>query len=241
MTWNSKRIISCIVLTIVFLVLLSPLCLANSAEPPSVIIVVQNAPEDLALTIDTEFGEIDGNKEKKFMQTQFSFYSFNYDKGMEYSVKIAYGDVRETLFIGSMVETYMNVFELDYKNMSISRGTAGYRIWLYTAVRILLTLAIEAVIFFLFWYRKRKSWIIFILINLITQGGLNLWLNTFSAINSYLILVLIIGEAFVFIAEIIGFLVLIKEHKKLRTLLYVIIANIVSLILGGYLITLMPM
>ena len=55
-----------------------------------------------------------------------------------------------------------------------------------------------------------------------------------------LFLNLIIMEIFVFIAEIIGTLIFIKEHVKLRRILYVIVANLASLILGGYLITILP-
>ena len=237
----NKRVFATVALTIIFMILMSPLSLANSAEPPSIIIVVPNAPADMDITILTENGERVGYMEKKFMETQFSFYDFNYDPGMEYSIKVTHGDINETLSIGSTVNTYLNVYELDYKNLIVTKGTAGYRAWIYTAVRILLTLAIEAVVFFLFWYRDRRSWIIFILINLVTQGALNIWLHNASNFSSYLIILLIVAEAFVILIEVIGFLIFIKEHKKMRTFFYVLIANNVSLVLGGFLITRIPM
>ncbi len=57
---------------------------------------------------------------------------------------------------------------------------------------------------------------------------------------SYLIFSLIIGEFFVFAAELIAFAYFIKEHKKPRILIYVFTANFISLIAGGYIISVLP-
>lgn len=64
--------------------------------------------------------------------------------------------------------------------------------------------------------------------------------NGGSLIPSYLLISLIIGEFFVFVAELIGFPYFIKEHKKSRILIYVIVANLMSLIAGGYIISVLP-
>jgi hypothetical protein len=111
---------------------------------------------------------------------------------------------------------------------------------LLVSMRIILTLAIEAIIFRLFGFRNKKSWIAFLIINLITQGALNIWLNGFAPLASYLVFTLIFGEILVFIAEIIAFSALIKEHRRWRILLYVITANLLSLFAGGYMITVLP-
>ena len=87
------------------------------------------------------------------------------------------------------------------------------------------------------------SWIIFLTVNLMTQGILNLWINTSSGsiITGYgLISILIIGEFFVFIGEMILLPMFIKEHKKSYIVLYAFIANTISLIAGGYLLSLLP-
>jgi hypothetical protein len=73
----------------------------------------------------------------------------------------------------------------------------------------------------------------------ITQGLLNIWINGFVPIQSYLVLNLIAAEILVFIAEIKAFLMLIKE-QRLRTILYVLTANLMSLLAGGYIITVLP-
>ncbi|MDF2677131.1 MAG: hypothetical protein K0Q97_1448, partial [Bacillota bacterium] len=43
-----------------------------------------------------------------------------------------------------------------------------------------------------------------------------------------------------FAFEIVSFLIFVKEHKKIRTILYVISANTFSLIVGGFIITILP-
>jgi hypothetical protein len=104
-----------------------------------------------------------------------------------------------------------------------------------------LTLLLEGIIFYIFGYRQKRSWFVFLAVNLVTKGVLNIWLNSEgSLMSSYLILSLIIGEFFVFTAEITAFPVFIKEHKTSRILIYVFVANIISLITGGYIISVLP-
>ena len=107
-------------------------------------------------------------------------------------------------------------------------------------MRIIMTLAIEAIIFWLFGFRNKKSWIAFLIINIITQGALNIWLNGSAPLASYLIFSLIFMEFVVIIAEVIAFLAILKERGRGRTLLYVIAANFLSLLAGGYIITVLP-
>jgi hypothetical protein len=61
-----------------------------------------------------------------------------------------------------------------------------------------------------------------------------------SLAESYLIFSLIFGEFFVFAAEMISFPLFIKEYKKSHSLSYAFIANLVSLIAGSVIITILP-
>lgn len=89
-------------------------------------------------------------------------------------------------------------------------------------------------------FREKKSWISFLQINLFTQSLLNIWINSSSLVSSYIIMKLIFGEFFVYIFEFFAFLFLVKEHSRLKKILYVLIANSISLVFGGYLITILP-
>jgi hypothetical protein len=105
----------------------------------------------------------------------------------------------------------------------------------------MITLLIEGFIFFLFQFKEKRSWLAFLVINLVTQGALNIWLNVEgSLMPSYLFITLVIGEILVFAVELVAFPLLIKEHKNSRIFIYVFVANLVSLIAGGYLISFLP-
>jgi hypothetical protein len=69
---------------------------------------------------------------------------------------------------------------------------------------------------------------------------LNVVLDSALPFASYLIFNLVLIEFIVFLTEFLGVLVLIKEHGKLRRVSYVLVANTVSLVLGGYWIINLP-
>jgi len=58
--------------------------------------------------------------------------------------------------------------------------------------------------------------------------------------NNCILIVSTNSEILVFITEIIAFLMCCKENTRLRKVLYVFTANFISLIAGGYIITILP-
>jgi hypothetical protein len=108
------------------------------------------------------------------------------------------------------------------------------------SLRVVLTLLIEGLLFYLFGFRRKSSWIAFLVINLLTQGVLNIQLNNAVPFTGYLIFNLIFMELVVLLVEMISFLSYVKEHGKLRRAAYAFIANLASLVLGGWLITVLP-
>jgi len=108
------------------------------------------------------------------------------------------------------------------------------------SMRLFLALLLEGVIFWLFRFRQKEVGLYF-LPSTLFQGALNNWLNSGGSLKpSYLIVNLIIGEVFVFAAEMIAFPIFINEHKKRRISIYVISSNLISLIAGEHIITLLP-
>jgi hypothetical protein len=104
----------------------------------------------------------------------------------------------------------------------------------------MLTLLLEGIVFWLFGFRSRRSWIGFLVINLITQGVLNYLLSMFSPYNGYAIFGLVYYEFWIIIVESFAFGLFIREHRALRRVFYAIAANLASLFLGGYLILTLP-
>ena len=92
----------------------------------------------------------------------------------------------------------------------------------------------------LFRSREKRSWQIFLIINLITQGALNIWINGLFPMQSYLFIGLLFLEILILIVESIVVLSSIKEYRKGRKFLFVITANFLSLVAGGYILTILP-
>jgi len=106
-------------------------------------------------------------------------------------------------------------------------------------MRVFLTLLIEGIIFLLFGFRKKRSWLVFTTVNLITQAGLNAML-TGPDLSNYWIFGYLFGEIVVLAVELTALLTFVKEFRKGRVALYVITANMASLIIGGMVITYLP-
>lgn len=219
----------------------STITYANSAEPPALIIIMKNAPEDVAVSIVSADSMQEAKMRKISWETYYVLYNRDIGNKKGITLKVSGNGISYDQIIGEQYLTgYNNIITLDFSRQSISSGKLLSRSFILVTLRVLLTLVIEGVLFIIFGFRYKKSWSIFLIMNLLTQGILNIVLNRASPFTSYLVLNLIFLEFFVFAAEIIGVLVLLKEHGRFRRVSYVLVANLASLVLGGYLITVLP-
>ncbi|MDD3705185.1 MAG: hypothetical protein PHC45_03850 [Clostridiaceae bacterium] len=237
---RKKKLFLLMTLSMIMAIALISVCYGNSAEPPSILIIVPNAPEDLEISIGSGNTNMKANMRDKIIEKYYAFYSSELRIANDYNINVSTREGSFEISLEKPLRTYNNIYTLDLKDQTLTPGKLLSRSILLVSIRIILTLAIEAIIFWLFGFRNKKSWIAFLIINLITQGALNIWLNGFSPMASYLIFSLIFGEFLIFITEIIAFLALTKEHRRARTLLYVLTANFLSLFAGGYIITILP-
>lgn len=136
---------------------------------------------------------------------------------------------------------YNSFYTLDMENQTLTPIEPNLRNIEPTVLRIILTLVLEGAAFYLFGFRKKRSWFLFVLINMLTQIGLNFWLGavyhtSFGGFSPYFLTPIIAGEILVMIVELILFGILIKEHSRRRTIWYVVTANLFSLIAGFFII-----
>jgi len=235
-----KKIKLASAIIIVFVFIFNFTCYANSAEPPSIIIIVPNAQDNLKISISSENNIYEARESNKLIERYYAFYLNQMKKSNDSKLVVENGDETFKINLDKNLRNYNNIFTLDLKNHTITNGKLKLRSAFLVLMRIILTLVIEGAIFWVFRFKDKRSWIAFLLINLVTQGILNIWINGFMPIQSYVIFSLIFGEILVFVAEIIAFLILCKEHSKFRKVLYVLVANFISLIAGGYIITILP-
>lgn len=238
--FNSNKILSVVILLILTMLVMTSLSFANAAEPPSIVIIVPGAPDDLEINIFPESECERANKLDKRIETYYTFYLRGSKHTSDYKFKISAASGDFEILLDEPLKTYNNIFTLNLKERTLKPGKSLSRTIKLVSVRVILTLIIEGAIFLLFGYREKKSWVYFLIINLMTQGALNIWLNGFTPLQSYLFFTLVFGEIWVFIAEMIAFSVLVKEQGRIKTIAYVLIANALSLILGGYMISMLP-
>lgn len=215
--------------------------LANSAEPPALIIIVNNPPEDLEVVMISNEKQPKATQRKIAWEGYYVFYNRDMQTNQEYVFSVTANNTSFKCSFNEPISRYNEILTLDISKQELVKGEYPFRSIILVALRVFLTLIIEGFIFYIFGYRNKNSWMVFIAINLITQGLLNIWLNIESTpLPSYLIVLLIIGEFFVFIGEMITLPIFIKEHTKLRAVIFAFIANMVSLFLGGFMISLLP-
>lgn len=210
---------------------------SNSAEPPSMVFIVPKAPGDLTLTLNTIEAQ---TRTYKNGEKQFAFYSLNYKSEEDGLLQVSYEDISYTLTVGRPHKTYRTLYTLDVDSRTLSSGESLKRSVQLISYRLILTLLVEALVFYLFAFRSKRSWLVFLSVNLISQGGLNIYLNGSGPFESYVILVLLFGEFWVFLGEMIVLPLFINEKKKWVTVVYALLANFLSLIAGILLIGLLP-
>jgi hypothetical protein len=214
---------------------------ALAAEPPSLVILVKDPPKDLSVVLVVDDVQTEATVRKVAWEGYYAFYSRDMQKESDYVFKITVGEESFELAPASSLKGYDNVYTLDVDAQTFTPGKYPLRAVLLVLIRLLITLLIEGFIFVLFGFKEKRSWITFFVVNIITQGALNIWLNVEgSLMPSYLFITLVIGEILVFAVELVAFPLLIKEHKNSRIFIYVFVANLVSLIAGGYLISFLP-
>lgn len=240
----------CAILIIAYLMCLSfyNSVSANSAEPPGFTIIVLNSSENLSLFLHLPNGSVTDIKvtegERKGWEKYYrlyykgSFLQANKLKGAVLIVQSSSKSFQCTL-PDETFDKYNNIFTLNMESETLTTGQDPLRVPVLVALRVVLTFFIEGAVFLLFGYRQKRSWLVFAVMNLITQAGLNAML-TGPDLSNYWILGYIFGEIVILAAELTAFLILIKEFRKRRTALYVLVANMASLILGGMLITYLP-
>ena len=104
---------------------------------------------------------------------------------------------------------------------------------------LLPTLLIEGVLLLAFGYRSRRSWLVFLLVNLVTQGGFALYLAVTvlnHGVSGWSLLFYLPIELIIMVVELLAYRRLLTEKGKGRATGYAIVANVHSATVGLLLI-----
>lgn len=248
------RVFRRLLAALVLVFLLAPMAAANSAEPPCLTVLVTGAPSDLSLSLEfVGFSRSDGTPavfepdlELRAWERVYRFFWGGWyslpDEAMEHAqLCLSAGDDSFTCPVpATSLRGYNQVLSIQYKTQTLqSEAALAWRAPLLVAMRVVLTLTLEGLVLYLAGYRQRRSWIIFLVVNLITQGLLNLAVQgPNSMYTAYL--VLMFGEPLVFLLEMIIFALALRERSHLRAAATSLLANLLSLAAGGAMLLYLP-
>lgn len=104
---------------------------------------------------------------------------------------------------------------------------------------LLPTLLIEGLLLFAFGYRSKRSWRVFLLVNLVTQGGFAVYLAVTvlnHGVSGWSLIFYIPIEVIITLVELLLYRRLLTEKSKARAAVYAIAANLCSAVFGLWLI-----
>lgn len=213
---------------------------ANSNMPPSYTLYSYNCPADTAIyqcfrdgseeTVVSDWGS-----ERRLNESIFWIDIGNDAEKLHIvsSEKDFYVEFPETL-------QYYEFLTLDFEKEKLLTDIPPWRKPLLITSRVVLTLLIECFVYFLAKYRKKSSYIKIMIINLITQGFLNIVISGESlSYHSYAALYFLLTEAVVFAVEMIAVPIAVKERRDVAVE-SAFFANVASLVIGGLILAGLP-
>jgi len=130
---------------------------------------------------------------------------------------------------------------LDLETQSISRGYTHGRNLMIMSIWLITLFSMDSVLFFLFRYRKKRSWVLFITINLSAQViFIGIWslfhifisANAVLALLAFFTLTLLIPGVRLakFVTEIVLYINKLTEHSKGRATAFAIVINLLAIV-----------
>ena len=128
---------------------------------------------------------------------------------------------------------------VDWAKRTASAPSAGVAYALQFLCTLLPTLLIEGVLLFLYGYRSRRSWLVFLLVNLVTQGAFAAYLAATvlsHGVSGWSLLFYLPIELIITVVESLLYRRLLTERSWERAVGYAIVANVCSATVGLLLI-----
>ena len=214
---------------------------ATAATLPQVNIMVLNAPMDLQVQFLVDGQWTPGRKSVVAWETTFVYDDLQQmPEHPVTAIKVEYGAQNyelEVSWSGESVAEYM----LDLGDRSLHVGHYAMRTYIIVALRVLLTLIVEGLLFFKFGFRAKRSWIIFLAVNLAMQVVLNWLFGRGGALSAVFILFMLPEDCIITGIEMLVIGIAVKEHTLIRRLLFPVVANIASFIVSMVVFIIVPL
>lgn len=185
-----------------------------------------------------EYKDNEGYKwiERYFMCNGDSQIKYTYYAPNEFKIVIYKND--KLYKVTDVIEMYAfrTYLKIDFSgdNIKIIKTYPVFKETIQFLLRVVITLAIELGLYFLFKLHSKRNFKIVLIVNIVTQLLLNIIINisTFYHGELYALIILFLVELGIFIIEPSLYLILLKDKNKFLIALYGIVVNIISFILG---------
>ena len=222
---------------------------ANSAEPPMVWVLIPGTYDHIEgiLVVDSMVikGWVNENKTETYIRFYYSSIpDFNRQEpidGSDATFFITLDNKQYMIQADIRGSGYNDLYTFDASNLRLIKGKTFARDATLVSLRLFSTLILEGLVFFIMGFRARRTWLLFLLVNLLTQGFLNILLNSDRPENVYMLFVLMIAEVVIIVVEEAVLLFTVNEGKSLKLIGTVLLANLLSLFLGGWFILNLPL
>jgi hypothetical protein len=213
---------------------------ATSAMQPQVNIMVLYAPMDLQVQFLVDGQWTPGRKSVVAWETTFVYYDWQLSEHPVTAIKVEYGAQSYELQVSSSGES-VSKYMLNLGDRSLHVGHYAMRTFILAALRVLLTLFVEGLLFFKFGFRAKHSWIIFFAVNLALQVVLNWRFGTGGALSAMFILFMLPEKCIIAGIETLVIGIAVREHTLIRRLLFPVVANIASFIVSMVVFIIVPL
>jgi len=253
-----KPLLSLLIILALFAALPVGIWAIGPYQPPTMTVLVLGAPKGAAMRMVIQHEGTEVNvpleKETRAWETTYRLYrAAVWQFGNWYGNGHDFKDA-ELIVISPSEEKHIPIPDglfqergfnelvtLRYASGKLSYGLPAWRAPLLVGMRVLAALLIEGVIFHLCGYTDKKSWLLFLAINVVIHGALSIfcsgWINVNPSIHAIYFLCMFVS----FILETAAFLLLVNEQSSDRAIGYLIKANLASHAVNLLLITFLPL
>ena len=109
MNKTGKRLLLIMVICMLMISILPATALANSAEPPSLVILINNPPEDLSIVLVSNENQPEAIVRRVAWEGYYVFYSRDMQAGGKYTFKVTTNEESFECTLGAPLQYYNNV------------------------------------------------------------------------------------------------------------------------------------
>lgn len=181
---------------------------------------------------DLIFGDLTGELQGDTMIHTFSYF------GVPDTYRVILAAEDGSTWVSGVLErtVLQSSVTVDYETKAVTVPP----VWRAYAVQLLTTLTttlvIEGLLLVLFgFWKQKRNWLVFLLVNLVTQGGLAIWTaHTFSlhGLTGWSALAILPAELVILIVETAAYALLLTGQPRSRAAAYGFLANLFSAVLG---------